>query len=316
MTARRGGPARLPDRRRRPRRPHRGDLPGALPSPHRGRRWRQQPRALDPEKPQLPGVSVRRRRARAAAQAARRRPRPTARRSPRAGSSKLRARRRRSSRATRRTARAGAARYVMLATGIVDTMPRRCRELEDAIAARRRAPVRGLRRLRSQRRPHRGVSRRSTSDPARRVPAHVFAPRGCGAFRAAASPAGTAPRSRAQAHVAVLPVAQSPAVRRRRCCVVQARGRQRAALRHRLSGARRRRAVATGRRTGRGGRRQRRTRSSTRGSRPASTGLYAIGDVVSALNQISVAVGHAAIAATAIHNRLPRNFREDADDAP
>src|SRR4249919_1437965 len=44
-------------------------------------------------------------------------------------------------------------------------------------------------------------------------------------------------------------------------------------------------------------------------------GLYAIGDVVSALNQISVAVGHAAIAATAIHNRLPRNFREDAGDA-
>jgi thioredoxin reductase (NADPH) len=41
-------------------------------------------------------------------------------------------------------------------------------------------------------------------------------------------------------------------------------------------------------------------------------GLYAIGDVVSALNQISVAVGHAAIAASAIHNRLPRNLREDA----
>ena len=41
-------------------------------------------------------------------------------------------------------------------------------------------------------------------------------------------------------------------------------------------------------------------------------GLYAIGDVVSALNQISVAVGHAAIAASAIHNRLPPNFREDA----
>ena len=39
-------------------------------------------------------------------------------------------------------------------------------------------------------------------------------------------------------------------------------------------------------------------------------GLYAIGDVVSALNQISVAVGHAAIAATAAHNRLPRNLRE------
>jgi len=41
-------------------------------------------------------------------------------------------------------------------------------------------------------------------------------------------------------------------------------------------------------------------------------GLYAIGDIVSALNQISVAVGHAAIAASAIHNRLPRNFREQA----
>ena len=39
-------------------------------------------------------------------------------------------------------------------------------------------------------------------------------------------------------------------------------------------------------------------------------GLYAIGDVVSALNQISVAMGHAAIAATAIHNRLPRVLRE------
>lgn len=35
--------------------------------------------------------------------------------------------------------------------------------------------------------------------------------------------------------------------------------------------------------------------------------LYAAGDVVSALNQISVAVGHAAIAASAIHRRLPLN---------
>jgi thioredoxin reductase (NADPH) len=33
-------------------------------------------------------------------------------------------------------------------------------------------------------------------------------------------------------------------------------------------------------------------------------GLYAAGDVVSALNQISVATGHAAIAATAVHNSL------------
>lgn len=39
-------------------------------------------------------------------------------------------------------------------------------------------------------------------------------------------------------------------------------------------------------------------------------GLYAIGDVVSALNQISVAAGHAAVAATAIHNVLPRNLRQ------
>jgi thioredoxin reductase (NADPH) len=36
-------------------------------------------------------------------------------------------------------------------------------------------------------------------------------------------------------------------------------------------------------------------------------GLYAIGDVVSGLNQISVAVGHAAIAASAVHQRLPPN---------
>ena len=34
-------------------------------------------------------------------------------------------------------------------------------------------------------------------------------------------------------------------------------------------------------------------------------GLFAAGDVVSALDQLAVAVGHGAIAATAIHNRLP-----------
>lgn len=38
-------------------------------------------------------------------------------------------------------------------------------------------------------------------------------------------------------------------------------------------------------------------------------GLYAIGDLVSGLNQIAVAVGHVAIAATAVHNALPRNPR-------
>lgn len=36
-------------------------------------------------------------------------------------------------------------------------------------------------------------------------------------------------------------------------------------------------------------------------------GLYAVGDVVKGLNQISAATGQAAIAATAIHNRLPLN---------
>jgi thioredoxin reductase (NADPH) len=38
-------------------------------------------------------------------------------------------------------------------------------------------------------------------------------------------------------------------------------------------------------------------------------GLLAAGDIVSDLNQISVAVGHAAVAATAIHRSLPYNFR-------
>jgi thioredoxin reductase (NADPH) len=37
--------------------------------------------------------------------------------------------------------------------------------------------------------------------------------------------------------------------------------------------------------------------------------LYAAGDVVTDLHQISVATGHAAVAATAIHNSLPRNPR-------
>ncbi len=35
--------------------------------------------------------------------------------------------------------------------------------------------------------------------------------------------------------------------------------------------------------------------------------LYAVGDLVRGLNQISVAQGEGAIAATDIHNRLPRN---------
>ena len=38
-------------------------------------------------------------------------------------------------------------------------------------------------------------------------------------------------------------------------------------------------------------------------------GLFGAGDVVADLHQLSVATGHAAIAATAIHNRLARNAR-------
>lgn len=38
-------------------------------------------------------------------------------------------------------------------------------------------------------------------------------------------------------------------------------------------------------------------------------GLFAIGDLSTELHQISVAFGHAAIAATYIHNSLPRNYR-------
>jgi thioredoxin reductase (NADPH) len=41
----------------------------------------------------------------------------------------------------------------------------------------------------------------------------------------------------------------------------------------------------------------------------AVRGLYAVGDVVSDLHQIAVGTGHAAVAATHIHNSLPRNFR-------
>jgi thioredoxin reductase (NADPH) len=45
-------------------------------------------------------------------------------------------------------------------------------------------------------------------------------------------------------------------------------------------------------------------------------GIYAAGDVVSDLHQLVVAEGHAAIAATAIHNSLPLNFRGIAAAKP
>lgn len=44
-------------------------------------------------------------------------------------------------------------------------------------------------------------------------------------------------------------------------------------------------------------------------------GLYAAGDVAEGLNQIAVAMGHAAIAATAIHNRLPFGRPRDQSQA-
>ena len=43
--------------------------------------------------------------------------------------------------------------------------------------------------------------------------------------------------------------------------------------------------------------------------RTSIAGLYAAGDVVTDLHQISVATGHAAIAATDIHNSLGSNLR-------
>jgi thioredoxin reductase (NADPH) len=43
--------------------------------------------------------------------------------------------------------------------------------------------------------------------------------------------------------------------------------------------------------------------------RTSVEGIYAAGDVVSDLHQLTVAAGHAAISATAIHRSLPSNFR-------
>lgn len=42
----------------------------------------------------------------------------------------------------------------------------------------------------------------------------------------------------------------------------------------------------------------------------ASPDLYAAGDIVDELNQISVAVAHAAVATTAIHNTIAEQRRE------
>jgi len=44
--------------------------------------------------------------------------------------------------------------------------------------------------------------------------------------------------------------------------------------------------------------------------------VYAVGDVVTDLHQLTVATGHAAVAATNIHNRLPANFRTKVGATP
>lgn len=49
--------------------------------------------------------------------------------------------------------------------------------------------------------------------------------------------------------------------------------------------------------------------------RTTVAGIYAAGDVVSDLHQIAVATGHAAIAATHIHKSLPPNFKGAVDSA-
>jgi thioredoxin reductase (NADPH) len=43
-------------------------------------------------------------------------------------------------------------------------------------------------------------------------------------------------------------------------------------------------------------------------------GLYAVGDVVVGINQISVATGQAAVAATDVHNQLPLSLRATIAD--
>lgn len=48
----------------------------------------------------------------------------------------------------------------------------------------------------------------------------------------------------------------------------------------------------------------------------SATGVYAIGDVVSGLDQIAVALGHAALAASHIHNRLLEQADEDGFRSP
>ena len=50
-------------------------------------------------------------------------------------------------------------------------------------------------------------------------------------------------------------------------------------------------------------------------ARTSVPGLYAVGDVASALDQIVVGMAHAALAATDIHNRLRRRDGQDGSPA-
>jgi thioredoxin reductase (NADPH) len=50
-------------------------------------------------------------------------------------------------------------------------------------------------------------------------------------------------------------------------------------------------------------------------ARVSSDGYFAVGDVTRGLNQIAVATGQAALAATTIHNMLPWALRPSKDAA-
>ena len=207
------------------------------------------------------------------------------------------------------------ARHVLLATGIVDRMPPMER------ASRTRSP-RGKVRLCAVCDGYEASDERiavyGPADDAIRhgaVPAHVLAQRDRDPLRTGRSRCRPTAQLAAAARIALLPVP----TRLHRCDEPvrgDVRRRQHAAFRHAVPGARRRRAGAAGARRSA---REVDDDGALRVDAAMQTtvdGLYAIGDVVSALNQISVAVGHAAIAASAIHNRLPPNYREDEASQP
>ena len=181
-----------------------------------------------------------------------------------------RTRRRRVHRHRRRTARAGARRYVLLATGVVDAMPS-MPGLEDAIARNVDAHVRGVRWRTKPATTASPCTRRSMSRSAHAVFLRTFSRSVVAVRSEPGEPTDENARACASRRASsVLPVAKS--LRTRRPLLrLPSRRRQRAPLRYRVPGARLQGAVATGHRARRGGRRQRRAASSTSASRPTST---------------------------------------------